>query len=184
MYKAKTLKQILYLLFIGILFGILKVEFFITFIDSELTERTRIISYITLGLSSIFFYFVIILAVLSSYFTIDMLKLGSHFKINNFYKSINYFIWALMINELWKFLLTIFTFKSMSNISTEEEFNSVLSDNSLWVELISLSDLLFISLGAVAYIIMLRKNEKNVNYLEVIISTIPLFLSFVIFKIF
>jgi len=72
----------------------------------------------------------------------------------------------------------------MSNISTEEEFNSVLSDNSLWAELISFSDLLFISLGAVAYIIMLRKNEKNVNYLEIISSTIPLFLSFVIFKIF
>lgn len=184
MHKAKTLKQIFYLLIIGILFGVLKVEFFITFIDPELTERTRIISYITLGLSSIFFYFVIILAVLSSFITIDMLKIGSHFEINNFYRSINYFIWFLMINELWKFLLTLFTFKSMANISTENEFNNVLSDNSLWVELISLSDLLFITIGTVAYIIMLRKNEKNVSYLEVIVSTIPLFLSFVIFKIF
>ncbi len=182
MEKTKTLKQIFYLLLIGIFLGVFKVEFFITFIDGELTQRTRIISYITLGFSSIFFYFIILLAVLSSYLTVDIIKLGSNFKINNFYKSINYFIWFLMINEFFKTLVTFLTFDGMPNISTKEEFNSVFYENHLWIQLINFSDILFISLGSIAYIINLKRNDTNVSYLESIVSSIPLFLSFIIFR--
>jgi hypothetical protein len=182
--KILTFKQILYLLLISIFLGVFKVEFFISFIDTELSESTRIISYITLGISSIFFYFVIIIAILATYFTIDMMKLGSHFNINNFYKSINYFVWSLMINEVLKFLITISTFESMSNISTEIEFNETISDNKLWVDLISYSDFFFIFVGGVTYAIILRKNDKNVTSFEALFSTIILFLSFIIFRIF
>jgi len=182
--KIFTFKQILYLLLISVFLGIFKVEFFISFIDAELTESTRIISYITLGISSIFFYFVIIIAILATYFTIDMLKLGSHFNINNFYKAINYFVWSLMINELLKFLITIFTFESMSNISTEIEFNETISNNKLWIDLISYSDFFFILVGGLIYASMLKNNDKNVNYFEAFFSTFILYLSFIIFRIF
>lgn len=182
--KIHLLKQILFLFFIGIALGIIKVEFFISFVKEDLISRTRIISYMTLFISSIFFYIIIILAITSSYYSLEFLKLGSNFNARIFFTSIKYFIWSLILNEISKFIITIFTFKSNSIISNDIELNSIMLSNHLWLKLINYSDLFFIVGGCFAFSITLKEKEAELSYFQVLFPSVPLFLSFLVFRSF
>ena len=174
------------MLVLALILGGIKVEYFISFIDEDLTDRTRLISYITLGISSVFYYFIIILAISASFFTLEFLSIGFGVRSEprNFYNAINFFIWALMINEFVKLGITFLTFQSMGNIATEKEFNEAVSQNELWIQLISISDLGFIILGGILFAIDLNEKDKNVKLYHGLLATIPLVASFIVFRLF
>lgn len=184
--KVEAFKQVLLLLLLAMILGAVKVEYFISFIEEDLTDRTRLISYITLGISSVFYYFIIILAILASFYTLEFLSisLGGRFNLDNFYGAIKYFVWALMINEVVKLAITFLTFRSMGNIATEQEFTANISQNELWIQLISYSDIGFIILGGILFAIDLNEKDKNVKLYQGLIATLPLMASFIIFRLF
>lgn len=180
--KKKTLQKVIYLIVIGIILGFLKVEFFLNLVNSRLETNARIMSYITLLIGSVFFYFVVILSIFICYLTLEISKLGSKFNIDNFYSSINIFINFLIVNEFSKLIITFITFRGTENINSDNEFMNEIKNNTLWVNLMEYSDIFFIIFGAIVFSIHLAKKDKNVSQLNIAFAIIPLCASFFIFK--
>lgn len=95
-----------------------------------------------------------------AYFTVDMMKIGTHFNINNFYKSANYFIYALILNEILKLIVTILFYENTIMITSEETMLENLEFNSLWLNLTNISDYFFFISGAIVSGIYLNKLDK------------------------
>ena len=180
--KKKTLQKIIYLVIIGIILGFLKVEFFLNLVNSSLETNARIMSYITLLIGSVFFYFIVILSIFICYLTLEISNLGSKFKIDNFYLSINIFINFLIVNEFSKLIITFITFQSEKNINSDREFMNEIKNNTLWINLMEYSDIFFIIFGAIVFAIYLAEKDKNVSKTNIAFAIIPLCASFFIFK--
>ncbi|MGY0408933.1 MAG: hypothetical protein ACWIPJ_11400 [Polaribacter sp.] len=144
MERKTILRNIILLTIIGLIIGLIKVEFFLINVPNKYIKLARITSYISLGIGSIFFYFIVILSILMAYFTVDMMKIGTHFNIGNFYKSVNYFIYALILNEILKLIITILFYENTIMITSEETMLENLELNSLWLNLTNISDYFFL----------------------------------------
>lgn len=179
--KKKLFKTIMYLVLFSFIIGFVKVEYFLSFLYEDLTNSARVMSYITLSLGTVFFYFLIIISIFFSYSTIEFLEMGKGFAIDNFYKSISKFIYNLFFNEISKLIITLFTFESQT-IYYEEEFNNILIKNTLWLNLIEFSDIIFIGIGSCLYLFSFISIDKKVKPLNVVISALPLVISFFIFR--
>lgn len=113
-----------------------------------------------------------------AYFTVDMMKIGTHFNINNFYKSANYFIYALILNEILKLIVTILFYENTIMITSEETMLKNLEFNSLWLNLTNISDYFFFISGAIVSGIYLNKLDKNINLLESLLTMLPMIIAF------
>ncbi|MGY0426290.1 MAG: hypothetical protein ACWIPI_05590 [Polaribacter sp.] len=182
MERKTILRNIILLTIIGLIIGLIKVEFFLINVPNKYIKLARITSYISLGIGSIFFYFIVILSILMAYFTVDMMKIGTHFNIGNFYKSVNYFIYALILNEILKLIITILFYENTIMITSEETMLENLELNSLWLNLTNISDYFFFISGAIISGIYLNKVEKNINIIESIVTMLPLIIAFFIFR--
>jgi len=180
--RKTTLKNIIILTIIGLVIGLIKVEFFLINVPFEHIKLARITSYISLGIGSLFFYFIVIVSILMAYFTVDMMKIGTHFNIDNFYKSANYFIYALILNEILKMVITILFYENTIMITSEETMLENLELNSLWLNLTNISDYFFFISGAIVSGIYLDKIEKNINMIESILTMLPMIIAFFIFR--
>lgn len=182
MERKAILKNIIVLTIIGLVIGLIKVEFFLINVHSEHIKLARITSYISLAIGSLFFYFIVILSILMAYFTVEMMKTGTHFKIGNFYKSVNYFIYALILNEILKLIITVLFYENTIMIISEETMLESLGLNSLWRNLINISDYSFFISGAIISGIYLNKVDKNINMIESILTMLPMIIVFFIFR--
>lgn len=181
--KSILLKNILYTILFSFIIGIAKVEFFLSYLDNDLISNARVMSYITLIIGSVFFYFFIIISLFFSYTIIEFFEMGKGFNVSSFYKSMNYFVCFLFLNEISKLLITIFSFRS-NTIYSVKEFNNTIKNNVLWSELLEYSDFFFIILGSFVYLFYFITFDKKVKAINVIYSTLPLIFSFFIFRYF
>lgn len=182
--RTQTVKLLGYLTVIGFILGILKVEYFLHFIPVHIVGETRIISYVTLGISTMFFYLMTGVAIMTTYYTLEMIMYGRQFDMGHFFESIKYFIWSLIFNEFSKLIITLLTFKSFGNVMNNSEVKQALMKNELWIQLMTLSDLFFIAGGVLMYVIALKRSEKDIKGYVPYLSAIPLIISFVIFRFF
>lgn len=180
--KYKLLHAIFFLMLTSIISGVIKVEYMLGFLNEILVNQARIMSYITLFIGSIFFYFILIVSIYISFIIIAFVKLDVKFNVENFYQSIIYFIYSLFINEIIKMYITIIVFKPKSTISNIEDFNFTIKENVFWADLLLYSDLFFISSGCFLFSYTLTRIELNIKFAEAVLSVIPLFISFFIFR--
>ena len=181
--KTILLKNILYTILFSFIIGIAKVEYFLSYLDNDLISNARVISYITLIIGSVFFYFFIIISLFFSYSIIEFFEMGKGLNVSNFYKSMNYFVYFLFFNEVSKLFITIFSFKSYT-IYSVQDFNNTIKQNALWSELLEYSDIAFIIIGSFVYLYHFIKLDIKVKTINVIYSTLPLIFSFFIFRYF
>jgi hypothetical protein len=181
--KSILLKNILYTILFSFIIGILKVEYFLSYLDNDLISNARVMSYITLIIGSVFFYFFIIISLFFSYTIIEFFEMGRGFNVLNFYKSMNYFVYFLFLNEISKLLITIFSFRS-NTIYSVQDFNNTIKNNVLWSELLEYSDIIFIIIGSFVYLFYFIKLDTKVKTINVIYSILPLIFSFFIFRYF
>lgn len=182
MERKTIVGNIILLTIIGLIIGLIKVEIFLTNVPSEHLKLARITSYISLGIGSLFFYFVVIISILMAYFTVDMMKIGTHFNIGNFYKSVNYFVYALILNEIFKLIITTLFYENKILIISEEAMSENLELNHLWLNLTNICDYFFFISGVIISGIYLNKIEKNINIFESIFTMLPLIITFFGFR--
>lgn len=182
-FKLKLIKNLLYLNLAALLIGFVKVEFFLDFIPDEILSITRVVSYVTLGISIMFFYLIIGLSLTASFYTLELIKLGKNFNANRFYFATKPFVWCLVLNETSKLIITLLTFNEFENFTSENSYKEALHDNTLWFHLTNGSDLVFISMGVLFFAFSLQK-KKQVNVTEAVFTSIPLCLPFIIFRLF
>lgn len=181
--RSILLKNILYTILFSFVIGIIKVEFFLSYLDVSIISNARVMSYITLIIGSVFYYFIILILVFMSYLIIEFLEIGRGVKISNFYKSINFYIFFLFFNEISKFIITISCFNS-NVIFSIEDYNVSIEKNILWRQLIDYSDTIFIISGSIFYLVYFLKIDSTIKSIHVIYSSIPLFCSFLLKHLF
>lgn len=159
-YKPKLIKRLLSLNLAALLIGIVKVEFFLGFIPEEILSITRVVSYVTLGISIMFFYLIIGLSLTASFYTLELVKLGKVFNVNRFYFAARPFVSCLVLNEIVKLIITLLTFNEFKNFASEDSYKEALHDNTLWFYLTNGSDLMFISIGILLFAFSLQKRKK------------------------
>lgn len=179
--KSILLKNILYTILFSFIIGFAKVEYFLSYLDNDLISNARIMSYITLIIGSVFFYFFIIISLFFSYTIIEFFEMGKDFNVSNFYKSMNYFVYFLFFNEISKLIITILSFKS-NTIYSVQDFNNAIKNNVLWSDLVEYSDILFIIIGSFLYLLYFIKIDKKVKAINVFFSAVPLIFSFFMFR--
>lgn len=183
MHKKKLIKLIIYLTVVGFIIGLIKVEFFLTDVTSVHLKIARITSYISLGIGSVFFYFMVLISIIASFFAVEFLKIGTNFKTDNFYKSVNIFIYILFLNEVFKLLITLMFYENIVEVKTKNDMLKNLEANSVWLELINLSDFIFLFIGGILASFFLNKYDKNITLIESVICMTPLMFSFIIIRI-
>lgn len=183
MNKNKLIRLIIYLTIFGFIIGLVKVEFFLLDVSPIHLKIARITSYVSLGIGAIFFYFMVIVSIIASFFTVEFLKLGTNFETSNFFKSINIFVFSLFVNEIFKLFITIIFYENGVEVKTKDDMINNLENNSIWLDLINLSDITFLFIDGFLASLYLSKYDKNISTLESVLCMIPLMFSFIIIRI-
>ena len=180
--KNNGLKQILGILLvyliIGTLFGSFKIELIQSHGNFLGISFLRMISHLTLYVTSTMAIVTLGIIIALGYFSLVLVK--SDISLESYAESIVWLVWMYILDEISKTFLLYFSLpKNTGVINTSSELIN-LSNNSKYLSMSFLSDIIFISLGLILYSVILKRNEVNITWPQVIFSTILLSLNFVI----
>lgn len=159
--KNKILKLLIILLIIGFILGLVKTELILSHLKTELVSIARITGYISVGISTVIYYFFIITFIIIVYNLLDI-KYPDFSKVK-FYKSLQYLLYFLILNEFIKIGISYYFIKDLSLISSLESFTSQISENWKLNFYITLSDLINVSIGTFCFIFFLKKNNDEIS---------------------
>ena len=97
-----TLKRLGLFILISIIFGVFKSEFIISYVPFELRPITRLSSYLSVVTGSMFSYITLLLLLTASFSMLYLTSLKTC--ITTFQNAIKWFIYCLIINEVFKIL--------------------------------------------------------------------------------
>ncbi|WP_136465847.1 hypothetical protein [Flagellimonas onchidii] len=175
----KLINQIFITAIVILIIGIIKAEIILNSATLDNSNLVRIGSYTTLGIGTFFFSILLILSVSASHLISGIFKEKAA-TLKAFKRASTVLIYTFLVGELSKFIITVIYSTKIKNISSEVELVSIIGNESSFKFLNSLSDILFASIGIILFILILKKNDENLNYSRSIAYATPFVFCFLV----
>lgn len=171
--NKKDLKNIfIYILlyiFIAFVGGVIKSEVLLNYVNSDILYTATISSYITLIMSTSTVFIYLLGQFVLAYVLLEIL--GSKPNLFSFSQAVKLFILFYSINEVVKIVL-FFTFIQVNinyDISSDLAVYELLNDTKYFYYSY-VSDLVFVVLATVSYIVLLMRKEKELKKIDITLS--------------